>query len=208
MELLLLADNSGGGGFLPDLLSFLYDAANIASLGLLKLGVFLGSELWDAISSLWESESAPQTFSFEFPIDLSGFGLNGDFIVSAMLGFEASLASVVINEGGLTAVLDASVMPTNLDPDIPEIPGIVATPAEVPTTTPDTPSARGVFAIADDTVDALLAALTAQGEFKSVCSEGTSIRTSSRRLLRAQGRRLLQRCRGRRTGIEIRLATR
>ncbi|MEW6268236.1 MAG: hypothetical protein AB1689_02930, partial [Thermodesulfobacteriota bacterium] len=173
VELLPATDNSSAGGFLLDLLTGFWDALNVITFGLLDFLVGLGIDLYDAIAGLFSSESAPGTFNFAFPIELDGFGLARDLIVSEMLGFEATLAGVKIDPNGLTALLDASFMPTNLDPDIPEIPGVAESAAAPPMPPIDT--AEGFFGISDDAVNAILASLTAQGTFKGVCSSPTPV---------------------------------
>lgn len=173
VELLPAVDNSSAGGFLLDLLTGFWDALNVVTFGLLDFVVGLVVDIYDAIAGLFDSESAPGMFTFAFPIELDGFGLARDLIVSEMLGFEASLAAVKIDPNGLTASLEASFMPTMLDPEIPEIPGVVETVAEPPM--PPIDMEDGFFSISDDAVNAILASLTAQGTFKSICSSPTPI---------------------------------
>jgi hypothetical protein len=107
--------------------------------------------------------------AFDIPLGdlLDGLGLNGDGFAAEMLGFAAQVASVKILPTGFTASLTAVFAPFTVDPEIPEIPGALETAADAPM--PPVDMAQGFFAVSDDVVNQILASLTAQGDFKSVC---------------------------------------
>lgn len=165
-----------GFGLIVELLDFI---VKIFTLGYVedlafKLQIFFTGLFKDLFSCFdlncnFGGDDGDMSAAFDIPLGdlLDGLGLNGDGFASQMLGFAAEVASVKILPTGFTASLTAAFAPFTVDPEIPEIPGALETAADAPM--PPQDMAQGFFAVSDDVVNQLLASLTAQGDFKSVC---------------------------------------
>jgi hypothetical protein len=71
---------------------------------------------------------------------------------------------------GVSVALDGVFSSTFTDPDIPGSPGSAATPAPAPNP-PQPGTGNTYFVASDDIVNQLFAAMSAQGEFKTVCKD-------------------------------------
>jgi hypothetical protein len=164
-----------GFGLILEILDFIgkiFTLGYVDDLGF-KLQIFLTGFFKD-VFSCFDLDcnfggSGDSGASFDIPLGnlLDGLGLNGEGFASEMLGFAAQVASVKILPSGFTASLTAAFAPFIVDPDIPPIPGALETAATAPM--PPVDMTQGFFAVSDDVVNQLLASLTAQGDFRSLC---------------------------------------